>query len=72
MEIPKVETAAAHLDATAAATLDPTHTFKLHHHSSWQYWILNPLNEARDRTSILVESVVTAEPQQELQKWDSF
>ena len=26
------------------------------HHNSWQHWILNPLNEARDRTCILVNT----------------
>ena len=26
------------------------------HHSSWQCWILNPLNEARDRTHILMDT----------------
>ena len=40
---------------------DPSHACDLHH-SSWQRRILNPLNEARDRTHVLR----TAEPQQEL------
>ena len=26
------------------------------HHSSWQHWTLNPLNEARDRTHILTHT----------------
>ena len=26
------------------------------HHSSWQYWMLNPLREARDRTHILTDT----------------
>ena len=34
---------------TATATPDPSHIFNLHH-NSWQRWILNPLNEARDGT----------------------
>ena len=38
---------------TATATRDPNHVCDLHH-SSWQCWILNPLNEARDRTHILM------------------
>ena len=39
--------------ATATAMPDPSHICDLHH-SSWQYRILNPLSEARDRTRILV------------------
>jgi len=35
---------------TATATQDPSHICDLHH-SSWPCWILNPLSEARDRTS---------------------
>ena len=34
---------------TATVTQDPSHICDLHH-SSQQRWILNPLNEARDRT----------------------
>ena len=26
------------------------------HHSSWQRWILNPLSEARDRSSVLMDA----------------
>ena len=33
--------------ATATATPDPSHIFNLHC-SLQQYWILNPLSEARD------------------------
>ncbi len=33
--------------ATARATPDLSHIWDLHH-SSWQYWILNPMSEARD------------------------
>ena len=35
--------------ATATAMPDPIHACDLPY-SSWQCWILNPLNEARDRT----------------------
>ena len=35
--------------ATATATQDLSHDCDLNH-SSWQCWILNPLNEAMDRT----------------------
>ena len=46
---------AASLD-TATATQDPSCVCELHH-SSWQWWILNPLSEARDRTcNLLVPS----------------
>ena len=38
---------------TATATRHPSHVFDLHH-SSWQHWILNPLNKARDWTCNLV------------------
>ena len=37
---------------TATATSDPSRVWNLHH-SSRQRWILNLLNEARDRTRIL-------------------
>ena len=40
--------------ATATAMQDLSHVFELNH-SSWQHWILNPLNEARDRTRILMD-----------------
>ena len=39
--------------ATVTATPDPSHVWDLHH-SSWQYWVLNPLSEARDQTQILL------------------
>ena len=35
-------------------------------HSLWQYWILNPLSEARDQTCILIDTMLgykPAEPQ---------
>ena len=38
---------------TATATQDPSRICDLHH-SSWQHWILNPLNEARDQTHELM------------------
>ena len=37
---------------TATATPDPSHICSLHH-SSWQRWILNPLNETRNQAHIL-------------------
>ena len=46
---------------------DPSRVCNLHH-SSWQYWILNPLSRARDRTRILVDTswFCYTEPQWEL------
>ena len=43
--------------ATAMATLDPSHIFDLRH-SLQQCWILNLLSEARDRTHILVDTML--------------
>ena len=40
------------------ATWDPSCICNLHH-SSWQYWIPNPLSEARDRTLILMDASQT-------------
>ena len=40
---------------TAAAVLDPSCIFDLHH-SSWQCQILNPLSETRDGTHILMDT----------------
>ena len=40
---------------TATATRDPSCICDLHH-SSWQHHILNPPNEARDRTFILMDT----------------
>ena len=40
---------------TATATWDQCWVFDLHH-SSQQYWILNPLSEAKDRISVLIET----------------
>ena len=53
---------------TATAMQDPSRAFDLHH-SSRQRRILNPLNEARDRThNLMVPSrIVSAAPQWELQ-----
>ena len=53
--------------ATDTATPDPSHIFDLHH-SSPQRQILNPLNEARDQTRILVDAswVLSPAPQREL------
>ena len=54
--------------ATATAMPDMSHVYDLHH-SSQQHWILNPLNEARDRTHILMDNsqgYYPSEPQWEL------
>ena len=40
---------------TTTATPDLSCLCELHH-SSWQCWILNPLNEVRDRTCILLDA----------------
>ena len=40
---------------TATATQDPSCICNLHH-SLWQCWVLNPLNEAWDRTRILMNA----------------
>ena len=40
-------------NTTAAAVPDLSHICNLHH-SSWQRWILNPPNGARDQTHILM------------------
>ena len=40
---------------TATATQDLSRVCHLHH-SSWQRWVFNPLNEARDQTSILMDT----------------
>ena len=39
----------------ATATPDPSRVCNLHH-SSWQYQIFNPLSEARDQTSIRMDT----------------
>ena len=53
--------------ATATATPDLSHICKLHW-SSLQYWILNPLREARDQIRIrwILVGFITAEAQWEL------
>ena len=38
------------------------------HCNSWQHRILNPLNEARDRTWVLMARFISASPQWEVQK----
>ena len=38
---------------TATVMRDPSHICDLHH-SSWQCWIPDPLNRARERTPILM------------------
>ena len=40
---------------TATAKLDPSHICDLCHRL-WQFWILNPLSKARDRTCIFVDT----------------
>ena len=40
---------------TATATPDLSHACSLHH-SSQQWWILNPLGEAKDQTCVLVDT----------------
>ena len=40
---------------TATATEDPSHIFDLYH-SSWQRWIPDPPNEARDQNHILEDT----------------
>ena len=40
---------------TAMATWDLSYVWQLHH-SSWQFWILNPPSEARDQTLILMDT----------------
>ena len=72
MEVPRpgVESE-LHLPAytTATTSRDPSHDCDLHH-SSWQCWISDPLNEARDPTHILMDTsqFVSAGPQWELPK----
>ena len=39
----------------ATETRDLSHVCDLHH-SSWQLGILNPLNEARDQTQVLMDT----------------
>ena len=41
--------------ATGMATQDPSHICDLHC-SLWQWWILNPLSETRDRTHVLMDT----------------
>ena len=42
--------------ATAMATWDLSHVYRLHHRSQ-QRWIVNPLNEARDWTYVLMDTM---------------
>ena len=46
---------------TAIATWEPSHVCDLHH-SSQQHEILNPLNKARDRTLILMDTGQACKP----------
>ena len=40
---------------TATAMPDPSCVYDLHR-SSWQWWILNPLSEARDQNRIFMDT----------------
>ena len=53
--------------ATATATWDLSFFCDLHHNSQ-QRWILNPLSRTRDRTSWILVTFASAEPQWELRK----
>ena len=53
--------AAAEAHTTATAMQDLSRVGDLHH-SSWQCQILNPLNEARDRTHILMDTNQSCNP----------
>jgi len=58
MEVPKlgVESELQLLAyTTTTATPDPSCAWDLHH-SSWKYWILNPLSKAMDRTYVLMDT----------------
>jgi len=52
MEIPRLQLPAY---TTATATQDPSHICNLYH-SSWQHWILNPLNKTRDQNHIFMDA----------------
>ena len=57
---------------TDTAMPDLSHVLDLHL-SSWQYWILNPLNETRDPTRILMDNrFISAELQWELPGFSLF
>ena len=47
--------------ATGTATWDPSCVCDLHH-SSWQNWILNSLSEARDSTSVFMDTSWVCNP----------
>ena len=47
----------AYTTAIATATLDPSYICDLHH-SLWQHQILNPLSHARDRSHILMDTML--------------
>ena len=47
--------------ATTTAMGNPSHIYKLHQ-SSWQRPILDPLSEARDKTSILMDTSQVLNP----------
>jgi len=54
MKVPRLGVKLEHqIGAAATATPDWSRIFNLYH-SSWQWHILNPLNEARDQTRIFM------------------
>ena len=56
MEVPRLAVESElQLLAYTTAMPDPSRVCQLYH-SSQQHWILNPLNEARDRTHILMDT----------------
>ena len=68
MEVPRLGVLSelqmpAYITATAPRDQSPICNL---HHSSQQHWILNLMSEARDRTRILMDGSLTAEPQREL------
>ena len=57
MEVSRLEVESElQLLAYTTATAPWDLSYICYHHSSWQSQILNPLNEARDRTGILMET----------------
>ena len=47
---------------TTATAMRDLNQFCNLHHSSWQCWLLNPLSEARDRTSIFMDTSQVCNP----------
>ena len=64
MEVPRLEVKSEPqllAYTTATSTPDPSLICDLRH-SSKQHWILNPLNEARDQTRILMDTSQVLNP----------